>query len=165
MVLLPVKKDTAFKRMATRRVLAFGCALAMVVCCAACGKKTPPVVHRAAVIPAVTDLTATADGCAVTLRWSIPKGDVTGFAVLRAQNVLSADACSDCPKVFVDAGRIRVDTLSLVDRRSDQAQFSETVDCGFLYVYKVVGYAAAGDYGSDSNWVSIIVPQGNGNRE
>lgn len=121
-----------------------------------CGVKTLPVPPKALPPAAVKDLEARMDGDRMTLTWSLPapvegsKAKAAGFVVYRSKLPESDAYCPACPLVFQKVADVPV-------RFGSRGEFSytETLQTGYHYRYKVIGHSSKGPVGEDSNIVSI----------
>lgn len=123
---------------------------------AGCGVKAPPRPPERKPPAAVRDLSGgIADG-AVILRWGIPPagktaGEAAGFAVYRSKTPLSEAECRDCPLTFTQVAQA---TVTPSDREAGGMTFSEPLEKGFRYRYKLRGFDVFGAAGGDSNTFS-----------
>ncbi len=126
-----------------------------------CGKKGPPKPPTVSMPPGVNDLAYRISGSALELIWSIPVPNeearlpVTGFLIYRSQESVLEEACTDCPIRFKIIGDVPV-------RRSGSGQigepaitFTETIETGYRYVYKVYAYSRNGVRSETSNLVEF----------
>jgi hypothetical protein len=95
-------------------------------------------------------------GDAVQLTWGIPAagkdaGEAAGFAVYRSKTPLSEVGCRDCPLTFMQVTQVSV-TPS--DRQAGRMMFSEPLEKGYQYRYKLRAFDAFGAAGDDSNTFS-----------
>jgi len=152
----------ATKAMKTARtlmivVLAFG-----TVFLAGCGKKRPPVAPQQIPLPVVTDLQATVDGQTVTLTWRIPRRDgrpdpmVAGFFLYRAKIALAEADCVDCPVPFKRLADMAVSAAAPKEADAPEMTYTETLEKGFRYIYKVAIYTTEKAVGPDSNLADLI---------
>ena len=130
---------------------------------AGCGKKTAPVAPKLIPPPAASDLAFTLEGNQVRLTWAVStvKRDmlsrIAGFLVYRARQDPAEADCKDCPVRFDLVARVpaRKDAQGNLD--SAAFVYSEPLDQGFLYTYKVTPFAERGLTGGDSNFVSFAL--------
>ena len=97
------------------------------------------------------------DGGVLQLTWGIPAagekaGEAVGFAVYRSATPIGKADCRGCPLTFQQVARISV-TPS--DRQAGRMRFSEPLEKGYRYRYKLRAYDAFGAGGDDSNTYSI----------
>ncbi len=122
-----------------------------------CGRKGPPIPPQQTVPPAVTDLGVNMDGDVLRLMWSIPKiggkpvPDVAGFIVYRSKTMLT-DACQKCPDQFRQIADM---VIGSKESRKKPLVYTETLESGFEYRYKVTAYTRKRIMGAESNVVSI----------
>ena len=123
-----------------------------------CGKKAPPIPPRHIAPPAVTDLTKQIEKDRLILTWTVPKGkrkaisNLAGFIVYRSKKSDSAPECKDCPVLFT-----RLDEVPIRKKVSEKGimTYSETLEEGFRYIYKVIARSTAGLTSGDSNYVEF----------
>jgi len=126
-----------------------------------CGRKAPPIPPSQIQPPAVNDLSASIDGDTLKLTWSTPKekGKVTsglsGFIVYRSKMLHSESDCTDCPMLFRRVADIPIEVKGSGDLKKGHMRHYETLEKGYRYIYKVIGYSK-GVTGSDSNYVDFI---------
>ena len=124
---------------------------------ASCGKKGPPIPPREQPPPAVRDLSMELLDDFLTLTWTVPKGKkkiVSGFAgflVYRSQKSVSEKECKGCPVLFTRVADIPV----AGEVSGDSMTFSETLEKGYRYIYKVTVYTKAGLFSGDSNLIEF----------
>lgn len=104
---------------------------------------------------AVTDLSAQYENNSVVLSWYHPASTaaVTGYLVYRAGRSDDGSTCKGCPILFE-----KVDTRPLdPEKRSTRhmLSWSQSVDSGFQYTFKVVPVQSSGARGPDSNFAVV----------
>lgn len=124
---------------------------------AGCGVKAPPRPPKRLPPAVVTDLTGVMKRDIMNLMWGIPPredetGEAVAFVVYRAKTPVEEAECIDCPLIFTQAAQVSV-TPS--DRRSGRMSFSEPLQKGYRYRYKVRSMDAFGVGSDDSNTFSI----------
>lgn len=123
-----------------------------------CGKKGPPVPPRAVPPPAVPMLSMELEGDDLTLIWTAPEGskrvvsDLGGFFIYRSKQSVSAPECKDCPILFTRIGTVPYEGQA---PGTETITFSETLEKGIRYIYKVTVYSKSGLISGDSNLVSF----------
>ena len=125
-----------------------------------CGKKALPVPPRQKPVPAVSDLKYNIDGDILTLAWTIPKGKEKaapdGFIVYRYKRPISDSPCKNCPKLFKKVSDITPDIIiDAPGYENNNIEYSEEIEKGFVYTYKVVLYTKSGAQSRDSNYVDF----------
>lgn len=126
-----------------------------------CGKKAPPVPPRQVPPPAVNDLASTVDGDLLELTWTYSMGEanksagVSGFIVYRSKRKLSEPECADCPVAFERVKDIPVRVTDAENVIKGVMTYTEFLERGFRYRYKVTVYTHQGTAGSDSNIVDF----------
>ena len=96
----------------------------------------------------------------IKLSWTIPqtsdkaKSPVSGFHIFRSkQSSIEAD-CPNCPVQFLKIGDVLVrGRVSGKPERS--VVFSQTIEPGYRYIYKVTAYNDDGVAGQDSNLIDF----------
>ena len=143
--------------------IALGFLLIMAVfALAGCGKKGPPVAPRQVPLPVVTDLHATVKDDQVKLTWTVPrKGmetavQVAGFYVSRSKIPLAQADCADCPVRFDRIADIPAKTPVPEKTAKPVMTYTDTLEKGYRYIYKVTVYTPAEVTGPDSNSVEFI---------
>ena len=126
-----------------------------------CGKKGPPEPPTGSRPPKVTDLSYGISKNTIKLSWTVPRPDetsrlpVTGFLIFRSQRpVLEAD-CPNCPTLFKIIGDVPVRGPGPGKPGQAPISFTQTIEPGFRYIYKVNGYSADGHRSGNSNFVGI----------
>jgi hypothetical protein len=118
----------------------------------ACGKKGGPVPPREKPPPAVKNLKETIQGDQLTLTWtarSLKK--LAGFYVYRSKTSVKEPECKGCPVLFTRIADMSLETIA------DTSLFSytDTLEIGYRYIYKVTAYSIAGLISNDSNFVEF----------
>ena len=118
-----------------------------------CGVKADPSPRQQLPLPQPENLNAEKDGDRLRLTWTVALSEKTAvpaeFAVYQFKSRVSAEKCKGCPVPFERAATVRAE---------DKKVFShtETLEKGFLYMYKVAAVAENGSMGMDSETLSII---------
>ena len=125
-----------------------------------CGKKAlpnPPSGNRP---PKVIDISYNINETTIKLTWIIPKtsdkakSPVTGFYIFRSKQSPIETDCLNCPIHFLKIGDILVKgDVSGKPERS--VVFSQTIEPGYRYIYKVSAYNDDGVAGQDSKLISF----------
>jgi hypothetical protein len=118
----------------------------------ACGKKRAPVPPRERPPAAIKDLKEAVQGDQLTLTWTAPSlKKLAGFYVYRSKKPVNEPECKDCPVLFTRVASILLETVE------DTSLFSytETIEAGYHYIYKVTAYSVAGLVSNDSNYVEF----------
>lgn len=125
-----------------------------------CGKKGPPRPPRQPLPPAVKDLDYVVHNNIVQLSWTVPGREESRNAappaavkVFRSRMSAEDASCENCPIRFAVSADIPV-----YKQRSDKSKpirmsYSEFVETGYHYVYKVTVFDENGIGGKDSNIV------------
>jgi hypothetical protein len=122
-----------------------------------CGIKAPPVPPDRLKPPAIVDLNYRRDGVTLTLSWRLAADPEAATAVAdicrvyRAKTSLSDTSCPDCPLPF--------EMVAEVPTGGDPAAgdatlgWTENLERGFGYTYKVISVTADGITGDPSDTV------------
>ena len=135
--------------------------LAMVALTGGCGKKGPPEPPTGSRTPRVKDLGYSISGNTLTLSWSIPQPDekaqlpVAGFRIYRAQQPESERECPNCPILFKEIGDVPVRGADPGLTEQPPILFTDTLQSGYRYFYKVHGYSGNGIPSRSSNVVEF----------
>lgn len=126
-----------------------------------CGKKAPPVPPKHPLPPVVQDLRHTIQGDRVELSWTLPAtadGSTATPAevkVLRATQSAEEIGCEECPLRFRVAAEIPIHHQVFVKSGPQTLRFTEKIDPGYRYVYKVIVFDEYGMRSKDSNIVKF----------
>jgi len=128
----------------------------------ACGKKGPPKPPSGDKPPQVRNLAYSITGNTLKLSWTLPattakaKSAVTGFLIFRYQQAAYERECPNCPVIFKQVGDVPA-------RRAGSGQpgvapliFTQTIEPGYRYIYKVKAYDNEGTASGDSNFVQFL---------
>ena len=127
-----------------------------------CGLKGPPVPPQKEPLPAVTDLRKSISANDLKLIWILPQGkkdlwsDVNGFRVYRNRSPVSGSDCKGCPVVFARIAEIPIDRSRWRHNKKFEMSYTEKLEKGFRYIYKVTIYRGDGRVGRDSNPVEFV---------
>lgn len=129
-----------------------------------CGKKGPPRPPKRPLPPAVKDLRHTLQGDRVELSWTLP-GTAGGAAARPAsfklfRAVLTGEdiKCEKCPVRFEAAAEIPIHKMASKKLETRSFQYTEMIDPGYRYLYKVIVFDQYGIGGRDSNVVQFDYP-------
>ena len=131
----------------------------------ACGVKTNPVPPHIAPPPAVNGLAGVLDQGWANLTWRMPAEEsqgtatVSGFRVMRSKAAILDKPCENCTARFIVVKEIPIypEIARLPD--GQEMSYSEKLDPGFNYRFKVVTYSENGVEGGDSNDVVFEVKE------
>jgi predicted small lipoprotein YifL len=126
-----------------------------------CGQKGPPRLPRRPLPPAIKDLAFSVHDGMVELTWTvaIPAGRSASSAaavkVFRSRVSAEEGGCKNCPIRYTVAGDIPIQK-----KRSDKSEpirmrYTEFVEPGYRYIFKVIVYDEDGNGGKDSNVVKF----------
>ena len=126
-----------------------------------CGRKAPPKPPGQPPQAEVKDLSRSLTEDRLTLAWSGPDGNgsrqskTAGFFVYRSRKKLSGPDCRGCPVLFERIGEISLGTTDPGGSERKVVRYVDTVEKGYRYFYKVVGYSKNGLVGKGSNIVEF----------
>jgi hypothetical protein len=125
-----------------------------------CGKKGPPRPPRRPLPPAVKDLEYTVHNDIVELNWTVPgKAESLNAAppatvkVFRSRMSAEDASCENCPIRFAVSGDIPIHKQRTEKFEPIRMSYTEFVETGYHYVYKVAVFDENGIGGKDSNIV------------
>lgn len=149
-------------RFTTTAVLAALICLAAAVFVGGCGKKGPPEPPSGNKPPRVRDLAYSVTGQTVKLSWSIPittekaRSAVAGFLIYRFQQSAHERECPNCPVIFKEVGDVPARSAGSGQTGTALLVFTQNIEPGYRYIYKVKSYDAGGIPSKDSNFVEFI---------
>lgn len=124
-----------------------------------CGRKAPPSPPSREIPPPVTDLSWEISRKTLTLSWSIPRVKssirLAGFKIYRSQKRLPDSDCPDCPGIFKPVADVLVENPAEQDQGTERKFYTEDLEAGSRYEYKVIGYTEKGVSSPDSNIVNF----------
>jgi hypothetical protein len=127
-----------------------------------CGKKAPPAVPQEKPVPAVKDLRGHREGDRVVLSWHLP-GDgrwhtvqLGGFRVYRSKSALDGKECAGCPVRFEAVAAIPLKGTDTSGTKSKPLKYTEKIDKGYRYVYKVTGMGLRARESRPSNLIELV---------
>jgi hypothetical protein len=125
-----------------------------------CGKKGPPRPPRRPLPPAVKDLEYTVHNDIVKLSWTVPGNAESRNAappatvkVFRSRMSDEDASCENCPIRFAVSGDIPIHKQRSEKFKPIRMSYTEFVETGYHYVYKVAIFDENGIGGKDSNIV------------
>jgi hypothetical protein len=123
----------------------------------ACGRKAVPLPPKAIEPPVLGTIKGSQSDGKLRLSWPIPEKIETealaGFYVYRSKEKLNDLPCSQCPDRFDKVADIPYDSVSLMLEK--HAVYSEILEKGYQYKYRVTSYSAYGDEGPPSGEVTV----------
>jgi hypothetical protein len=125
-----------------------------------CGNKNLPKPPRESRPPQVKDLGYSISEDSIKLSWTIPrtsdKGDspATGFLIYRSMQSVSEADCVNCPITFLKIGDVPV-RGSASERLEPSVVFTQRIEPGYRYIYKIKAYDDDGVTGKDSNLIDF----------
>jgi hypothetical protein len=126
-----------------------------------CGKKGPPRPPRRQAPPAITDLSYTLSNEMLQLNWTVPTADAhsashpAAFKVLRSKMSVKDANCENCPLRFDEIGDVAIRPSESEGQSAEKIGFTETLEPGYRYTYKVIVYDKEGMTSPDSNEVKF----------
>jgi hypothetical protein len=127
-----------------------------------CGKKGPPEPPSGNKPPAVRDLGYSITENTIKLSWTIPettekaKSAVAGFLIYRYQQPAYERECPGCPVNFQQVGDVPARRAKSDNSAAPPLVFSQTIEIGYRYIYKVNAYDDRGIGSRDSNLVQFM---------
>ena len=110
---------------------------------------------RQTVLPCVSMINKTIVGeNTLLLTWTLPdkkkeSKNINGFFVYRSKVLLSESECENCPVLFEKIADI-------ANKNQKEFKYTENLDKGYKYIYKITAYDKKGILGKDSNLVEFI---------
>ncbi len=126
-----------------------------------CGKKGPPEPPTGSRPPRVRDLGYGISQNTIKLSWTVPQPDekaqlaITGFLIFRSQQSVLEKDCPNCPILFKTVGDVPVRGPGPGQPGEPPITYTETIERGYRYIYKVNGYSADGLRSQNSNLVEF----------
>jgi hypothetical protein len=126
-----------------------------------CGQKGPPRPPRRPLPPQVRDLAFTINDGAVELTWTVGDRAERGVAspatvrVFRSRLSAEEAGCKNCPIRYTVS-----DDIPILKRRTEESEpvkmrYTEPVETGYRYIFKVIVYDENGNGSRDSNIVKF----------
>ncbi len=135
--------------------------LATVAVMGGCGKKGPPEPPTGSRPPRIKDLGYGVSQNTLTLSWNIPRPDekaqlpIAGFRIYRAQQSVSERECANCPILFKEIGDVPARGTGSGQTGQAPIMFTDTIESGYRYFYKVHGYSGDGILSHSSNVIEF----------
>ena len=126
-----------------------------------CGRKGPPRPPRRPLPPVVKDLEYTVHNNRVELSWTVPSAEGRSAAppaavkVFRSQLSAEEASCENCPIRYSVSGDIPIHKKRSEKSKPTRMSYTEFVEPGYRYIYKVTVYDEYGIGGKDSNVVKF----------
>jgi hypothetical protein len=127
-----------------------------------CGKKGPPRVPQQPLPATVKDLSYRIDHDRVQLSWTIPAADdrsasyPAAVKLFRFKQSAEESNCEKCPIRFREIADLPVQLKPKDKSRPNTMSYTEVLQRGYRYIYKVVIYNKEGIGGKDSNTVEFL---------
>jgi hypothetical protein len=126
-----------------------------------CGKKGPPRPPRRPLPPAVKDLEYSLRNDIVELRWTVPgaasssNSSPAAVKVFRSRLSAAEASCENCPIRYALSGDIPIHKKRSEKSKPTRMSYTEFVESGYRYIYKVNVFDEYGLGGRDSNIVKF----------
>jgi hypothetical protein len=126
-----------------------------------CGRKAPPQPPRRPLPPAVKDLSYAVDSQIVELNWTVPGTDdrfafsPVGYKIFRSKLSAEESNCEKCPIQFIEIGEVPIQMKQSEKSKPTRMSFTEVLEPGYRYIYKVIGYDEDGMGSQESNTVEF----------
>jgi hypothetical protein len=97
----------------------------------------------------------------VELSWTVPGGgdrsasSPAGYKVFRSKLSAEESSCEKCPIRFAEIADIPIQMKRSEKSKPTRMHFTEVLEPGYRYIYKVIGYNADGKGSKDSNTVKF----------
>lgn len=136
--------------------------LASAVIVGGCGKKGPPEPPSGNRPPRVRDLSYSTDENIIKLSWTIPqiteeaKTPAAGFLIYRFKQSAHEEECPSCPVIFKQVGDVPARRAGLGQPALAPLLFTQSLEAGFRYIYKVKAYDDDGMVSRDSNFIDFL---------
>ncbi len=126
-----------------------------------CGQKGSPRPPRRPLPPAVKDLAGTVHDGMVELSWTVAgtggrsASSPAAVKVFRSRSSAAESGCENCPIRYSVSGDIPIQKKRSEKSESIRMSYTEFVEPGYRYIYKVIVYDEDGRGGQDSNIVQF----------
>ena len=124
-----------------------------------CGKKGPPRPPRLLLPPAVQDLAFTVQNGMVELTWTVvgtvgrSASSPAAVKVFRSRMSAVEAGCENCPVRYTVSGDIPIQKKRSEKSAPIRMSYTESVEPGYRYIFKVIVYDEEGRGSQDSNIV------------
>jgi hypothetical protein len=133
-----------------RKTITTVCLLLLMSAFSGCGRKGPPVAPGVPELLPVAGLSHEISDGMVRISWETAKGGsasiLTGYIVHRSVVPVDEESCEGCPVLFQRVAELDKTVLS----------YSEMVEKGNRYIYKVVSVSKYGTISPDSTFIRFI---------
>jgi hypothetical protein len=126
-----------------------------------CGKKGPPRPPQQPLPVTVKDLSYHIDNDMVQLSWTVPGTEdrsasfPAGVKLFRYKQPAEETNCEKCPIRFAEIADFPLQIKPSEKSRSNTMTYSEVLEQGYRYIYKVNVYNKDGIGGKDSNTIEF----------
>ena len=148
-------------RISSRILLGLVAVALCLVLPAGCGKKGPPRPPQRPLPPKVKDLAYSLRNDRVELSWTVPGGadpsasPPAAVKVLRSRLSAEEAGCENCPIRYTVTGNIPIQKNQAEKLEHIRMRYTESIEPGYRYIYKVIVYDEYGIGGKDSNIVKF----------
>ena len=126
-----------------------------------CGKKGPPRPPLRPLPLAVNDLSYAVDNQAVELSWTVAVIEDTsasspvGYKIFRSKISAEESDCEKCPIRFAESADVPIEAKLIETSKPIRMRYTEVLEPGYRYIYKVISYDADGERSEDSNIIKF----------
>ena len=126
-----------------------------------CGKKALPEPPRGNRPPAVNDLAYSVSEDTLKLSWTVPKtnekakSQPIGFLIYRSKQTSIESDCPNCPVYYKKIGDVLIRSTNS-EANEPTVVFSQAIEPGYRYLYKIKAYDRADMTGKDSNLIDFM---------
>ena len=126
-----------------------------------CGKKGHPRPPQRQSPPAVNDLSYAVDNQIVELSWTVQgadnrsASDPVGSKIFRSKLSAEESRCETCPIRFAEIADVPIQMKRSETSKPMRMRFTEVLEPGYRYIYKVIVYDEDGMGSKDSNTVKF----------
>lgn len=126
-----------------------------------CGQKGPPRPPQRPLPPAVKDLSYVVYHQMVELSWTVPgvenhkASPAAAVKVFRSRLTTAEASCENCPVRYSVSADIPIHQKRSDRSKSSRMSYTELVEPGYRYIYKVTVFDEYGIGGKDSNIVKF----------
>ncbi len=126
-----------------------------------CGKKGSPRPPQQPLPAAVKDLSYRIDNDMLQLSWTVPVTDdhsatyPVGVKLFRFKQSAEESNCEKCPIRFTEIADLAVQMNRAEKSKSSAMSYTEVLERGYRYIYKVIVFNQDGIGGKDSNTIEF----------
>jgi hypothetical protein len=126
-----------------------------------CGKKGPPRPPQRPLPPKVSDLSYSFSNDRVELSWTVPAtadgkaSPPAAVKVFRSRMSAKEAGCENCPIRYTESGDIPIQKKQAEKLEHIRMRYTDSIEPGYRYIYKVIVYDEYGIGGKDSNIIKF----------